>query len=64
DEEFDMSSAIARSQSHTKADNRLFPLVNGPARFLEELSGHGADSSFARLSQKAGAAVDAVADSG
>ncbi|MFZ2110046.1 MAG: hypothetical protein WAV18_32525 [Roseiarcus sp.] len=42
-----MSSAIARSHSHTKADNRLFPLVNGPARFLEELSGHGADSSFA-----------------
>jgi chemotaxis protein CheX len=99
DEEFDMSSAIARSQSHTvtlpaaldfnvaatlsrtldncrgedvvidasyvqklgaqcfqvlhaaeqawKADNRLFTLVNGPARFLEELSGGGADPSFA-----------------
>ena len=26
-----------------KADNRLFTLVNGPARFLEELSGYGAD---------------------
>ena len=47
DEEIDMSSAIARSQSHTKADNRLFTLVNGPARFLEELSGYGADPSFA-----------------
>lgn len=30
-----------------KADNRLFTLVNGPARFLEELSGYGADPSFA-----------------
>jgi hypothetical protein len=25
----------------------LFTLVNGPLRFLEELSGYGADPSFA-----------------
>ena len=30
-----------------KADNRLFTLVNSPARLLEELSGNGADPTFA-----------------
>jgi len=30
-----------------KTDKRLFTLVNGPDRFLEELSAYGADPSFA-----------------
>jgi chemotaxis protein CheX len=34
------------AQQTWKADNRLFSLVNGPARFLEELSGNGAEQAF------------------
>jgi chemotaxis protein CheX len=34
------------AQQTWNADKRLFSLVNGPARFLEELSGFGAEQAF------------------
>jgi chemotaxis protein CheX len=35
------------AQQTWKADNRLFTLINGPARLVEELSGYGVELAFA-----------------
>lgn len=37
---------LRAAQQTWQADNRLFTLINGPARFVEELSGSGTAAAF------------------